>query len=209
MKAIQTSYKGFHFRSRLEARWAVFFDQVGVKWDYEIEGFELDDGRCYLPDFWLPAYNTWIEIKGEVPSEEYVRLIQDFSDAAEKTVVMLNGAPWSHKANMFGCIRRGQDEKESYTSVNNKLLIGASASALHFISPENRLSDNTVPTENFIVYRDGSILNWCIHHDDFDRQETVHALYEVELYTDRTKHQMNKAISAAKIARFEFGETPR
>jgi hypothetical protein len=30
--AIPTRYKGYHFRSRLEARWAVFFDALGIKW---------------------------------------------------------------------------------------------------------------------------------------------------------------------------------
>ena len=39
MKAIQTEYKGYLFRSRLEARWAVFFDACGVDWEYEPEGY--------------------------------------------------------------------------------------------------------------------------------------------------------------------------
>ena len=52
-KPIETEYKGYRFRSRLEARWAVFFDACGVKWDYEVEGFDLGDGIKYLPDFVL------------------------------------------------------------------------------------------------------------------------------------------------------------
>ena len=43
MKAIQTEYKGYLFRSRLEARWAVFFDACGVRWEYEPEGYDLGD----------------------------------------------------------------------------------------------------------------------------------------------------------------------
>ncbi len=75
--AIQTRYKGHHFRSRLEARWAVFFDAAGVKWEYEKEGYDLselaaEDGKQdrinrYLPDFWLPEYKVWVEIKGQLP----------------------------------------------------------------------------------------------------------------------------------------------
>ena len=68
MKAIETTYKGYRFRSRLEARWAVFFDTLGIEWEYEKEGFEFDDGTRYLPDFWLPGLQCWIEIKGEHPS---------------------------------------------------------------------------------------------------------------------------------------------
>jgi len=51
--AIPTEYKGYRFRSRLEARWAVFFDACGVKWEYEPEGFALPNGQFYLPDFLL------------------------------------------------------------------------------------------------------------------------------------------------------------
>ena len=40
-KAIETIYNGFRFRSRLEARWAVFFDNLSVKYRYEPEGFDL------------------------------------------------------------------------------------------------------------------------------------------------------------------------
>lgn len=62
LKPIQTSYRGCYFRSRLEARWAVCFDQMGVEWEYELEGFELPSGR-YLPDFWLPQVSMWAEVK--------------------------------------------------------------------------------------------------------------------------------------------------
>ncbi len=70
MKAIETVYKGFRFRSRLEARWAIFYDAIKIKWEYEKEGFKF--GKIlYLPDFWLPEINGggWIEIKGEHPTK--------------------------------------------------------------------------------------------------------------------------------------------
>ena len=57
MEAIQTEYKGYKFRSRLEARWAVFFDALKIDWDYEREGYSLGDGLYYLPDFWVPCPN--------------------------------------------------------------------------------------------------------------------------------------------------------
>lgn len=68
MKAIETSYNGYLFRSRTEARWAVFFDTLGIRYEYEKEGYELEDGTWYLPDFWLPTYEYWIEIKGVDPT---------------------------------------------------------------------------------------------------------------------------------------------
>lgn len=77
IQPIQTRYAGCRFRSRLEARWAVFFDTVGVRWEYEPQGFhigpyptcETDAGVTlrewdYLPDFLLPDCGTWVEVKG-------------------------------------------------------------------------------------------------------------------------------------------------
>ncbi len=60
--AIQTIYNGYKFRSRLEARWAVFFDTLGIPYEYEKEGFDID-GQWYLPDFWLPEQKIMLEIK--------------------------------------------------------------------------------------------------------------------------------------------------
>jgi len=70
IKAIETIYNGYRFRSRLEARWAVFFDAAGIEYQYEAEGYKLSNGMNYLPDFWLPQLDCWVEIKGEWPSDE-------------------------------------------------------------------------------------------------------------------------------------------
>lgn len=48
IKSIPTTYAGVNFRSRLEARWAAFFDLCGWKWDFE--PFDLDG---WAPDFKL------------------------------------------------------------------------------------------------------------------------------------------------------------
>lgn len=48
IEAKPTTYKGVNFRSRLEARWAVYFDMQEVKWVYE----PIDFGS-WSPDFLL------------------------------------------------------------------------------------------------------------------------------------------------------------
>lgn len=53
LKPIETTYNGHLFRSRLEARFALYFDTMGIRWEYESEGYETPYG-LYLPDFWLP-----------------------------------------------------------------------------------------------------------------------------------------------------------
>lgn len=47
---LKTHYNHYRFRSRTEARWAVFFDVLGIAYRYEYEGFDLH-GVWYLPDF--------------------------------------------------------------------------------------------------------------------------------------------------------------
>ena len=70
IKAIETVYNGYRFRSRLEARWAVFFDTLGIKYEYEKEGYDLGEAGWYLPDFWLPDLECWVEIKGQHPTRD-------------------------------------------------------------------------------------------------------------------------------------------
>mgnify|MGYP003534847135 FL=1 len=53
LRAIETRYKGYRFRSRLEARYAVLFDSLKIEWEYEPEGYVLEDGTWYLPDFFI------------------------------------------------------------------------------------------------------------------------------------------------------------
>ena len=87
MRAIETEYKGYRFRSRLEARWALFFDLCRVEWEYEPEGFVLDNGDYYLPDFLLHdvrAYHDcgmdvlndlWVEVKGKMAEKDEEKLL--------------------------------------------------------------------------------------------------------------------------------------
>lgn len=72
LKPIETRYNGYFFRSRQEARWAVFLDEMRIPYRYEIEGFDFGNEIHYLPDFWLPETKTWLEIKGNMPNEDEI-----------------------------------------------------------------------------------------------------------------------------------------
>jgi len=93
VKAIETVWKGYRFRSRLEARWAVFFTSLGVKWEYEPEGYELEDGTKYLPDFWLPNEQVWVEVKGKAPTNIEALRCGMLADESGMPVVMVCGTP--------------------------------------------------------------------------------------------------------------------
>ena len=82
--AIETEYAGHLFRSRLEARWAVCFDRLKVEWQYEPQGYYVggmgdNAGRRYLPDFYLPRTQTWVEVKGTADAFDY-QLLADCVD---------------------------------------------------------------------------------------------------------------------------------
>lgn len=93
LKAIDTEYGGRLYRSRLEARWAVFFDAMKIRYEYEAEGYNLD-GLYYLPDFYLPDLKVYVEIKPareleEVELDKVLRLQQ----TSGKRVLLIIGSP--------------------------------------------------------------------------------------------------------------------
>jgi hypothetical protein len=98
MKAIETKWKGYSFRSRLEARWAVFFDTLGLEWDYESEGFHLPGGYRYLPGFKVKYPGSgweWFECKPDltlIPDTEWPKLAA-FSAQMPQGLVLLDGPP--------------------------------------------------------------------------------------------------------------------
>jgi hypothetical protein len=107
IKPIETVYAGCRFRSRLEARWAVFFDDLGIEWEYESQGYESRAGR-YLPDFWLPDMRHWAEVKGHFTPADLAKItgaIFDLREPIDKQVtpqllilgpVPRPGFAWAH-----------------------------------------------------------------------------------------------------------------
>lgn len=117
VQPIETVYKGYRFRSRLEARWAVFFDALKLEWEYEPEGFELGKGIRYLPDFKVkyPGRGTdeihynWFEVKPDIHSitkSEWIKMLR-FNRKAHGLII-LDGVP---SPTMYGGVsdwRKGQ-----------------------------------------------------------------------------------------------------
>lgn len=63
-------WAGYCFRSRLEARWALFLEYLKIDYVYEPRTFHLPNGHKYTPDFYLPYRKVWFEIKPTYPTEE-------------------------------------------------------------------------------------------------------------------------------------------
>jgi len=110
IKAIETEYAGCRFRSRLEARWAVFFDHLGIKWEYEHEGLDIDGVR-YLPDFVLPAFvgiDLFVEVKGHMDERGMEKVLA--LAGAGRMVLVLRNVPRPDELGPHFLLFRG-DEK--------------------------------------------------------------------------------------------------
>lgn len=95
IKAIETRYAGCRFRSRLEARWAVFFDALGIPWEHEAQGF-LIDGQRYLPDFHLRGkvcrgQDIAVEVKGVLTGGDLQKIL--LLALTGQQVLLLQGIP--------------------------------------------------------------------------------------------------------------------
>jgi len=116
IRPIETRAYGHRFRSRTEARWAVFFTALGLRWEYEPEGFNID-GEAYLPDFrvWTPQGEpVWYEVKpaNVTVDSKFEKFSQALNDlrADNWSVVrtaLLNGSPRDYLKDHDICPRCG------------------------------------------------------------------------------------------------------
>jgi hypothetical protein len=87
-----TCYNNYNFRSRTEARWAVFFDALKYKYHYEYQDFILENGQRYLPDFYLSDLKAHVEIKHRFTQDELNKCLL-LSKLTNEDVFLLEEAP--------------------------------------------------------------------------------------------------------------------
>lgn len=192
IKAIETVYRGYRFRSRLEARWAVFFERLGMNWQYEPEGFELPSGDWYLPDFRITAHGVtfWVEVKprhiGSDPK------FDEFSTMVD-CAILVSGDPIDALPGRKVCPRCGNFNKDVMTDPTGSDLSETMTMCYpcdydtpfggdHDIQHDGVMGTPYRPHKGWII---------CNGHDHFRL---------IEKYGD--------AARAARAARFEHGETP-
>lgn len=194
IKPIETDYNGYRFRSRLEARWAVFFDALHVPYEYEPEGFDLGNGLYYLPDFRVKCYgkrgdygsdpfNLYIEVKGQMTIED-VKKIETFAGVwgkeedfvvPENPILIVNSIP------SFGG-SHNSDVTESYRRMDGFLIYPFN---YELIDGDHFAAYPAAHNGRFYLWGDDSSY---INKEDVDNVE--------------------RAYDAARKARFEHGEKP-
>jgi hypothetical protein len=104
MHAIPTVYRGIEYRSRLEARWAAFFTEIG--WRHTYEPF---DGNGYIPDFLIEGgCPLLVEIKPAT-------LLADYHDPVPKIERGLRGH-WQNDVLILGINPLPQGFDTSYAA---------------------------------------------------------------------------------------------
>lgn len=129
MKPIPTTYEGVKFRSRLEARWAVFFCQLQIDWRYE--PFEIgNENLSYTPDFllhnlFLCFFNkrVFVEIKPLEPNDEYIEYLKKVKDPEGEDIFVFFGEPNFGVKNAIRVFSNGPNEERIVTSERGVIMI--------------------------------------------------------------------------------------
>lgn len=213
VKPIETVYKGYRFRSRLEARWAVFFDAIKAKWLYEPEGFRSESGECYLPDFYLPEIDTYVEVKPycEGRQEEIdkaLRFIQ-YGGKIKRLLLLPDIPPYRTDNSVYWYMCAHFDSLSDEVLIERAALISESdfpSGCSHSLYID---SNYNARKQDFAVY--GMEFDWSALHDsaiDFDTLELDGRKIKMEGYDGFPTISLDEAYKKARQARFEHGETP-
>lgn len=198
--AIETTYKGYRFRSRLEAKWAVFFDTLRVPWEYETESYLLPSGP-YLPDFIVGSMRVFFEVRpsGWTGSTE---LQAELSIATGRPCFVLCGLPGVCDGTRHDPLRKTCDchviacsetlWDDAYEDHCGMIQISDAVFAA------GRHSDGTL----WVVTDPAAdpSYRWCVH---MTPEYTTHERDPLPFL-----QELREAAVAARSARFEHGEHP-
>ncbi len=223
IKAIDTSYKGYLFRSRLEARYAVLFDRLGINWVHEPEGYEIKGiGKRYLPDFLLREskvlpVDLWVEIKPTAPTGMEMRkfgalvcgskqgglMIYDYPGIESTKVITFEYEPRTENQNIptkkYGSKDGGfqQINGSGYTSIDFCHLSKCPSCGYLGVIPNNMPGWPAWHNEKE-----------CYLYNDKNWEGSDHVQKRLKFMCDSLNHpELKAAFVAAKSTRFEFGES--
>lgn len=180
----------------------MFFDALGLTWDYEPEGYSLPSGG-YLPDFWLPWQNAWFEVKGQWGGYDgrEQALAGELAEATGRTVFIA-----------YGPLPRTLDPQghDWSTNIGDSIQYRASKETGDIL-----YAFCTCPWCGRIGIeydaRGARVCGWRAHHDDYDTAlarvvAQGHHRADDKCYTGDDP-RIVKAYAAARSARFEHGES--
>lgn len=202
MKPIQTQYRGYLFRSRLEARWAVFFDACGVEWEYEPEGYRFENGICYLPDFLLHDVQL-----GGYGSDS------DISDIRRLYVEVKGQMTQADSEKIMGFYKAGITGRWPAISENPVLVVGniPAGATLAEMWASVDAGRHRMSRWEACIFSSATVDGMdCTAFPGVNREGYLELFGESEEYNRRfiDRKATERAYRLARQARFEYGETP-
>lgn len=220
IKAIETEYKGYKFRSRLEARWAVFFDELNIAYQYEPEGFDKGNGVKWLPDFYLTDLDMYVEVKGtdEQLRKDFYKLgaFVDWEGPLDQQIMILGNIPDYNEIENAGGVYYWLP---AFIKLRcNKGVYGDYVTFRIDETDEVYISDMGVEpnldwdceacafedTDYSEQIKNGEEIGW-FNDDDFTINDE---LISNKCCDYKEVERLRKAYKKARQARFEHGETP-
>ena len=210
IKAIKTYYKGYRFRSRLEARWAVLFDAGNIRWEYETEGYENDDGERYLPDFYLPDYGWHVEVKPprEGAKEDIMRASKFVDGKNIKVLLLLGNIPQKsdievyHYSAMYRNSLRCDNDDNRVTTERVCLTTDAECTKLEFVT---WLGVDFCQKNLYQVEREYKEILTAIHDKEMYNRKGEDCAYIDCFYDDKRTQFINSCYDKARCAEFTKG----
>lgn len=222
-KAIETIYNGYRFRSRLEARWAVFFDAAGIRYEYEPEGFEIgedfgwDPPLRYLPDFYFPDWDIYGEVKPSLEKlkedEEKLAWMVDYDGPMCKGLLILGQIPNTSTScipTLYIFLNRHKSVALALCTILREKPIYGKQPRTYLLVEDYDVDNESAPELPIRTYLESPLF------------ETTYSLYKrLEIPGFCRTLQMGVSFSElknlipfdaytkARQARFEYGETPK
>ena len=208
LAAIQTNYAGHRFRSRLEARYAVFFDTLNIAWEYEAQGYEVEDrlnfgtgtGR-YLPDFWLPEHGIHAEVKGQMDAPKTIlnniASVADTEGGCSGSMLLLGPIPRPGTAVLPTLLHMHKGEllatpwlliPTAYPHDVMEIVVADDGGTIQMMFPESLLDGMQIAWKPWVTAERLGI-------------DPITAAMRVRSHADR-------GYTSARSARFEHGEVP-
>jgi hypothetical protein len=204
LKPIETFYNGYRFRSRLEARWAVFFDKAGIPYQYEPEGFDLGEFGYYLPDFYLPWFDAYVEIKPEGSNQlkEASEKLEILFERSSHTVLLCVGDPANNDMRIY-C----NDATDSSGGGPNEWKAGFYEGIEHYVyCDEDSFCIAQSGKHDILIGigEKGDRMDRSFYNGHWDHMKCCFSMARLIDY----RSDFEYAKTFARQARFEHGETP-
>ena len=111
---------GCYFRSAWEANIARILNLFRIEWLYECKRFSFDNETngvlSYQPDFYLPQYNKWIEVKGwmDEKSKKRLELFKKYYPEEFSNLILIENKEYIKISNKYSLVIDNWESKGNY-----------------------------------------------------------------------------------------------